>query len=207
VLALFTQTATAGISFNFVSEPGAWMKFDGTANTFDFSPDPVSFADFSITGSSPTGLATFKGTIAGPFNVGTVSTFGPLQTASVLLPLGTFVVLDGATPLTATLDWVDISTYGTAGALNALGTANLTGITYTGSNSVLNAIKNGTGQTLSLSFSFTPAKTLTQLMADGTLSRTSYSGTFYAVPEPSSVALLGMGALGALAFVWRRRRS
>jgi len=35
---------------------------------------------------------------------------------------------------------------------------------------------------------------------------TSFSGYAVSVPEPSTLALLGMGAVGLLAYAWRRRR-
>jgi hypothetical protein len=65
---------------------------------------------------------------------------------------------------------------------------------------------------LDLSFQFSIAgggKTLTQLAAATSTVSTSYSGSIsvVAVPEPTSLAMSGLGALGALGFAYRKSKN
>ena len=109
--------------------------------------------------------------------------------------------------LTADLNWSDIFVYSKLfGGLNILGAVNLSNFSYSGSNADLLAIANGADQSVVLSFQFSPfgKKSLADLMADGHVNSTSYSGSLSAVPEPSSCVLLGMAALGLLAYIRRR---
>ena len=101
--------------------------------------------------------------------------------------------------------------YGLFGILNVEGAANLSDVTYSGSNSDLLGIRNGSDQTVVLTFQFSPLTehTLTGLMTPGQVNSTSYSGSLSSsgsltVPEPSSCMLLVMAGLGLLASLGER---
>ena len=214
-LALITQTANAEtVSFDFASVPGSSIEFNGTNRTFDFPT--TSQYDFLITSASSPDLEGLQGNIGGTFTVGTIT---PQQSERRKQTLrhqtAPYSVYDGSgNTLTANLNWKDIEVlYGVFGLLNMSGTANLSNITYSGSNSDLLGIKNGTDQTVVLTFQFSPVtESLTQLTTNGQETSTSYSGSLSSVlvtpvPEPSSCMLLVTAGLGLLAYASRRRRN
>jgi hypothetical protein len=59
-------------------------------------------------------------------------------------------------------------------------------------------IKNGQDQSSDLMFQFNPGKNLSQLMATGADTRTTYSGSFSMTPEPATLGLLAVGVLAVL---------
>ena len=153
------------------------IRFTGTGDTIDF-PNTGSY-DFVIT--SPT-LNNLNGNIGGTFNVGTINYPATgVEQASVTTSNGTFSVFDGTTyTLTAGLDWKDITIYNSlSGVMNGTGLVNLTSISYSGTNTDLVAIRDGTEQTVVLSFQFSPLKkkSLYQLMTNGQVNSTSFSGS------------------------------
>jgi hypothetical protein len=196
--------------FNFVSEPGiapagAAIEFTGApTNTVKF-PDAPDTYDFVITQSDTAAMIGIKGNINGTFHVGSITPAGALQTAP-LTGTGTFSLTDPSNPLlslSATLVWNDIYTYGATGGLNPEDAINLTGWTYAGSYpAFVNILNNGQDQIGDLSFQFSPAKNLSQVMAPGVDTLTTYSGSFSMAPEPATLGLLGAGLLALL----RRRR-
>lgn len=140
----------------------------------------------------------------GPFSIGTITTNGLQQTASVT-GAGTLHITDlSSLDLTGSLQWDNITTYGTGGILNLTGTINLTGISYSGTNSDLLALAGAGSASDVVTFQFTPAETLAQLVSTG--GSTSYSGTINSVPEPGALALAAFGLAGLLAFCGRRNR-
>jgi len=208
-LALVAQTASAGpVAFDFASDVGATIKFTGTGDTIDFSSTGVW--DFTITGSGSPSLVGLKGVLGGTFTVGAISNpFPGVEQAAVTTSAGTFAVNDGAgNLLTAALNLVDITVYNSlSGVLNGNGVANLSNLSYSGSNSDLHDIHNGQEQTVILTFQFSPLtkKSLAQLMTDGQVNSTSFSGSLSSVPEPSALVLLTGAAIGLVAFVRRRK--
>ena len=208
------QTACADtVSCYFASEAGSSIEFNGTNGTFEFPT--TSPYDFVIAATSPN-LGGLQGDIGGTFTVGTITTAANGgQQANVTSKDGSFSVFDGAgNTLTANLNWETIQVlYGLFGILNVAGNANLSNISYAGSNSDLLGIKDGTDQTVVLTFQFSPVteQTLTELMTDGQVNSTSYSGSLSSsspppVPEPSSCMLLVTAGLGLLAYTGRRQR-
>ena len=201
------------VSCDFASEAGATIEFNGTNGTFEFPT--TSPYDFVIAATSPY-LGGLQGNIGGTFTVGTITTAEDGgQQANVTSTDGSFSVFDGASnTLTANLNWKTIQVlYGLFGILNVEGAANLTNVSYSGSNSDLLGIKDGTEQTVVLTFQFSPVteQTLTELMTPGQVTSTSYSGSLSSsspppVPEPSSCVLLVTAGLGLLAYAGRRQR-
>jgi hypothetical protein len=210
-LALVVQTVNAQIiSCDFASETDASIKFIGTGRTIEF-PNTNTY-DFVITAATSPSLGGLQGNINGTFIVGAITSAVPgVEQASVTTTNGTFSVYDGfSNTLTADLDWKDILVFNKlVGGMNVTGLVNLDNISYSGSNSDLLGIENGTDQTVVLTFQFSPLKkkSLADLMVAGQVNSTSYSGSLSAVPEPSSCVLLGMATLGLLAYAWRRRQS
>lgn len=179
------------VSFNYASTVGSTIDFDGMTH-FTFSPVTNNF---QIANGSAAG---FLGQMTGTFTIGTITTIGGVSTASVS-GSGTFVIHDSVsmTDLTATLTWVDITQNGTGDNLNITGTVNLTGITYTGSNADLVALRNAGSGANVLSFQFIPAVTLAELRNGPGPHSTSFSGTVATLPDGgTTVALLGLALTG-----------
>jgi len=189
--------------FDFISEPantqaGATIEFMGGPTRSVTFPDAPDGYDFVITQSGTADLIGLKGNINGTFTVGPVTTAGALRTAS-LTGTGTFSLTDpGGQVLSATLAWNDIYTYGANGGLNPESALNLTGWTYSGSYPSFVDIKNGQDQSSDLTFQFNPGKNLSQLMATGADTQTTYSGSFSMTPEPATLGLLAVGVLAVL---------
>ena len=211
VFALAVQTVNADIiSFDLANAANASIRFTGTGDKIEF-PN-TSMYDFVITDATSPNLGGLQGNIDGIFIVGTITTPAiGMEEASVTTTDGTFSVYDGVgATLTADLDWTDIYVFGKLmGGMNTTGVVNLSNVTYSGGNSDLMAIANGREQTVVLTFQFSPVtkKSLTELMADGRVTTTSYSGSLSSVPEPSSCLLLATAGLGLLCCDWRRRAS
>jgi hypothetical protein len=138
------------------------------------------------------------------------------QTSDVISPLpgfqevnitgvGLLVINDAlgsGSNLIGTVNGFDLSaTLGSGGVLNDLATVNLSGISYTGMNADLRSLmSNADGGSITVTFQFNPSRSLTDLAFTG--GETSWSGsiTNTAVPEPSTVLLMGLGVLGMLGY-------
>jgi len=209
-LAFTAAMVQAQESLNFSSSPGASIEFNGAADSFQFNPS--TFTGFggvylgtqwfigSETGGTGSALGLFGSVGNGPFNYGTITVNGPLQTAPVLGPLGGLDINDGSgSHLTGTINWEQIQTSAFAGALNANLVVNVTGLSYGGTNpDLLTLIAGGVGQ-MNLSFQFSPGETLTQLSTGVSPFSTTFAGSVSpsTVPEPGTVGLLVVG-LGVL---------
>ena len=183
LLTLAMGMAANAVSFNYSSTVNSLITFDG-ASHFSFTP---STGNFSVSTGSAAG---FLGEITGSFTIGTVVSGSAPVTGS-----GTFVIHDGANVFSATLTWANIAQLGTINGLNTVGTANLSGITYGGSNADLLALKNAVNGLNTLSFQFGQATTVDSLKGPGGHS-TSFSGTVATPDGGTTVVLLGFALAG-----------
>jgi hypothetical protein len=203
VFAMVGRAPATIVDFSNLS--GANVTFAGSGDTFTFSPESVGY-DFEIT--SPGTAKGLYGNIDGTFKIGTITSTVVNQKLFQEAPVttlsgGSFSVSDGASSLTGALTWVSIYTYVTTGGINADGTVNLTGISYTGTNADLLQLKNAGSATSVVTFQFSPAKSLMQLTEDGKTFSTSYSGSVSAVPIPAGIWFFAPGLLGLIGL--RRR--
>lgn len=191
----YSNTSGSAIKFNPLNGCGG-----GVVGCIDFSPDSPS-TSIQITSGSASGLF---GNIDGVFGVGTITTVGNVQTAAVN-GTGTLSIIDGAYTLTADLVWVDIFSFGVTGGTNVNGSANLTNISYGGSNADLLALLNGGSGIQTMTYQFTSAASLTKLFTtDTSIKSTSFSGSISPVPVPAAAWLFVSGLLGLVGVVRRK---
>src|SRR5215831_16090516 len=192
----FASNSAWALQVDYSNTTGSSISFDGSGN-FSFSPASDSF---SVTSGSAAGLL---GDISGTFTIGSITTSG-VQSSAPVSGSGELVIHDGASNFKATLQWVDIVQLGTGSTLNDLGTVNLTGISYGGSNADLLALANAGSGINVLTFQFAPAVSLSDLA--NSAHSTSFSGSIFTpevVPDGGMTAtLLGL-ALSGLALVRR----
>lgn len=200
-----------GLSLNFSANTGGAISFAGTNDMFNFTPGTNGY-QWNITsetgGSSALGLnGNF---LNGPFDYGAITTNGSglfqIQSAPVTGPLGNVRIYDGSGYLSATVNFMNVTTfYEAVGVLNSAVNVNLTSIMYSGSNPDLETLAGEQPGTLDLSFQFSPGMTLGQLSSGSGPFSTSYSGSIAVVPEPSTLAFGAFGGLVALA-AYRSRK-
>lgn len=207
-LALSAASCDA-IVLNFANLPGTEINFNDGGFAFTSNGNGDQFDIVSQMGGVGDSIG-LDGYIAetGPFMIGSISSqntiIGTIESASVS-GAGVFNIVDGSSlNLTGTIQWNNITTFGAAGGLDLTGTVNLTGISYSGSNSDLLALASAGSATDIISFQFASEESLTQLAAANNL-YTSYAGTIAAVPEPGTLTLLGAGLSGLFALRLRKR--
>ena len=190
------------ITLNFQNLNGTVVSFAGNS-TFSFtSTNGYQFSISSVNGGlgDSVGLNGYLSP-GGPFTIGAITISGGFQSAPVT-GMSTLHITDAlATDLTGSIQWIDIATIGVGGIVNLTGTLNLTGINYPGANIDLGVLKAAGSASDVVTFQFVPAETLTQLANTG--GQTSYSGSIFAIPEPSSIMLVFTGLAGLL--IWGRR--
>ena len=201
-----TASSRAQLTLNFASNTGSSVQFNGTASTFDFNNGNNGYqwnVTSEVGGSSALGLNASVNN--GPFHYGPITIAGSVQYATVTGPLGNLVLFDGAANnLSGTVNWIDVATYGVgSGVLNATLDVNVSNITYSGSNPDLLFLVAHQPGSMDVSFQFPTSSTLTELSTGTGPYLTSYSGSISVVPEPSTLALAG---LGGLALLLRRRK-
>ncbi len=208
------SNARASLPLNFGDINGSQILFTPVASPAGAN---ITFTPGSGTGGygfqvSNTGDASLVGAIGGTFNYLTsaIVTTGGLQTVGVT-GLGSLTINDnggsGGSNLTATIHGFDASfTFGSAGELNYNDRLNLSNLSYSGTNADLLALVAGAANgIMTISFQFTSTESLTSLAANG--GTTSYSGSINTVPEPSSMAIAALGALGLIGYGLRRRKA
>jgi PEP-CTERM motif len=212
ILSLAQNVRAITINFSNLAE----TDVDFSSSQFTFSnvsiSDPYQFSVTSVDGGveDSVGLDGYVSP-GGPFTIGAVTINGGTQTAPVS-GTGILHITDADdVDLTGSLTWQNITTLGVGGILNLTGLVNLTSITYPSNLSSdpsidLETLAAGGSASDVVTFQFVPAMTLSQLVSTG--GSTSYSGSIEnsesVVPEPASIALVGLGAVSLLA---RRRRS
>lgn len=205
LLGVAASQNAAAITLDFASITGANVSFQN--GNFVFNNNGAGYS-LGITGSTGVGNSVGDfGSISGVYNIGNITTLGALQTAPVT-GSGTMLINDGSLNMTGTVVWDTIATYGVGTTINVLGTLNLTGITYTGTQSDLLALAAAGSGFEAITLQFASPQTLTALKAANSAVRTSFSGNITsAVPDGGLTAmLLGMGMLG-LGFVRRMVQS
>ncbi len=205
------------LQLDFAALPGSTINFNFSQQDFFFSSsssETVSpgsqwvITDEQYNGALVNGPSVgLDGSItptggAAAFSYGAV-TAGPMTySANVIGPSGLLSIGDsnGGT-LTGTVDFIDVSSYGKIGALNATAQINLRDVVYSGTNPDLQFLTANAPGTLDMSFQAI-------LLGSSSLS-TSYSGSILvaAVPEPSSMLMSSLGGLGALGFAILRRKN
>jgi hypothetical protein len=226
-IAVAVLTASAGsalaqgLTLDFGPNVGSSIVFFGSANQFNFTPGTVTAGNplgfqwnvTSESGSAATGSADGDlGSIYnGPFSYGPIISSGAYQSATVLGPIGNLAISDGSGLLTGKVNFIDISTYGRAGGfVNDLLDINLTGVSYSGTNPDLKFLYANQPGVLDLSFNFSGlGETLAQINQNNATVSSSYSGSIsvIAVPEPTTLAMSGFGAVGALGLLLRPRKN
>lgn len=250
VLALGASVSQASmISLAFENTGNAQLLFDradsgGGVGTFSFADSmiaPGTGSDFLITTPGEAGL--LYGNIDGTFTIGTITnngltpgTPGYTEIAAVS-GAGTFAIHDGfGNDLTGSISFSTISTG--AGPGLSLGTASsgggisISGLSYSGSNSLLQELAGIGNASSIISFMFADAslslQSLTGGVGGGGITLASYVGALSAEstnvsttdtqdptgggevlhnPEPASMVLFGMGLLSCCAVpVFRRRQ-
>ena len=217
-LALSAATSHATLSLDFSSTVGSTIQFNGSADSFQFNTSTTpgySGSQFYITsenggaGDGTLAVGLFGVFNNGPFNYDNITSGGGLQSATVTGPLASLVLSDGlGNNLTGTVNWVEITTLGSAGGINGDLIINLTGLAYSGSNQDLKTLVAASEGALDLTFQFGSGMTLSQLSSGSGGYTTSFSGSMSvqtAVPEVSQVyaILFLMGILGAASALQR----
>jgi len=202
------SAARAQLEFDFAANTGSAIQFNGSAHSFQFTPGTVGSQWHVTDESGGTGDALgLDGSITGgPFNYGTVTTSGPVQSADITGPDGTLTINDGnGFSLSGSIDLMTVDTAFNTGILNGDLTIDLTDLTYGGSNSDLKALVAEQPGTVILSFQFATSENLSSLSEGSSPSgHTSYSGSVEEAPEPSTYALM-LGGFALLGFCVRRK--
>jgi hypothetical protein len=212
----FGPSARAGLILEIATVAGANVEFSGsgTGATFQFDNNG-SGQGFEVTGSTGAGDSVgLFGTLGGTYSYTAASIQNPfpgVEYAPVFTSGGSLSITDSSSiMLTGTIAGIDVATLGSGGAVNVNGIINLSDVSYAGTNADLTQLSHEAalnGGIVTVSFQFGSVTSLTQLTASGADNSTSYSGSFAtsSVPEPSSLALGAIGALGVIGFTLRRR--
>jgi hypothetical protein len=207
-LALFSLVMAASansqsVNLDFSGLGSSMLSFNGSAGTFGFNPDGGSGYDFEIGSSSLPSLVGLEGNISGTFTIGSISTFGSIQEATIS-GTGTFSIYDGSSSsLTGNITWATAATNAnsnsTIGSLNTFDVSNISNLSYSGSNAALLELAGDATGVATVSFQFTGLDPLSQLANGGTPLSSSYSGSVSAIPEPSmSAVLMGVAAIAGV---------
>ncbi len=199
--AFWTNVVQGVLNLDFSGVPGSKIVFYGSSSQFGITQGKVSATNplgdqWWITGGGTGAALGLSGNFfGGPWTYGAITVSGSDQSALVTSPNATFSIRDGAGLLAiGKVNWVEVITSQYVGGVNAGTTVNITDMSYAGLNPDLVALVNECGGdgSVDLSFQFIPGLTLTDLTTGTGPYKSSYSGTFVAVPE---VATIIAGAL------------
>ena len=222
VVCLIALTMTAGSAFAVTEVIGydavtnAYLNFAGNGGlgsalnppTFYFTAP--SSADFSITSSSTGASNGDLGSFSGTWTITSpITTEGTAEIAGVS-GSGTLTIIDhSSVPLTATIQWLKIetNTAGSNGSLNDTLVANISGVSYSGTEAdLLNLMNAAIAGDLTWTMS-TTGLDLTALTTSGAFNKTAaWSGEIIASPVPATALLFGSGLLGLALLGFRRKR-
>lgn len=218
---MLSTAAWAGLdpTIDYSSISGALLTFEGGGSSnFRFvndvpGPGGRSFQireTENFTAAENLALVDLLGEITGTFTLGSISSTSflgmTIESAAVSDNGAKYMVYDGSgSAFSADLDFLNMTTIGTGGIINATGTVNLSNFQYSGTNVGLARLASYPAGIVTSTFTFTPAQTLNSLVSGG--GRTAFEGTLRAVPEPAHYAALLTGGLGFALWLSRRRRA
>jgi hypothetical protein len=192
--AAFATPSFAEFNFGGANVTNSKIQFTGLGNVISFLAG-LGGNGFEITYSDAGAIDGAVGNFTGPWSIGAITVNGGIQSAPVN-GIGSFAINDGTGIFSGALTWDRIQSSGTSTTLNIDGVGNLTGMSYSGTGAYLAGLAAQSEAMVSLTAQFLPARTLTQLTQDGRAFSSSYSFAVYAVPEPSTYALIGVGLMG-----------
>ncbi|MBW2417958.1 MAG: hypothetical protein JRH19_05400 [Deltaproteobacteria bacterium] len=175
----------AAIQLDFSSEPNSYLQFNPDGSVLFMDETRYSFDDIRITASDGAGDGVgLTGDIDGVFSMGTITSFGVGMETAAVTGAGFLIIDDGAgSALSADVTFGDLTTFGTGGIANLLGSVNLSNFVYGGSNLDLSDLAASTDGVMTASFSIQITESLTVLRDSGGQVG-NYSGLISGNPGP-----------------------
>jgi len=214
----FASSARADIVMDFGSANTGQIQFvgNGTGASIQFIPTG-SGNNFQINNESGTDSTNSALSLYGNVQ-GTFHYTGSGSSALLTTDAGATLSITDASNnvLTGQLTGVSIAVSNNGGFLNPTEILNLTGVTYSGTNAdlVTLATLGGGNGAASVGFSFFGAQNITLADLNNGTHTTSFQGELgtgaefiTSVPEPSTLAIAGLGALGMIGYGLRRRKA
>lgn len=187
-------------SIDFMSYIGSTIQFNGTKSSLQFNNSfdlDLHFNPYQWVSSNGKFVGSFTPDSGVAWTYGTITIDGNRESANVF-GTGLLRIEDlNAVYFTGTVNWVNVATLNYVGYINAVAAINLSDLQYLGTDPELVALRDAGKGSVSVSFQFSPGKTLTELTEGKGPYKTSYNGSISPVPE-ASTAFAGLGALGVV---------